>query len=126
MVDRRQFLRYVGATAVGVATVGCKSGPEYDVTSLAQPELLATLGIGEIRNIGQRYRALHRSEGDATAIRNAILGSRPLAARLGVITAPVATLVHADFVHGRTVVLDGWILSVTEARQCALLSVTTA
>jgi hypothetical protein len=126
MVDRRQFLRYLGATAVSVANTGCKSGPGYDVQSLAQPDLLATLGIGEVRNIGQRYRALNRSESDTNAIRSAILDSRPLAARLGMTNTPIATLVRADFEDRRTVVLDGWILSVTEARQCALLSSLTA
>jgi hypothetical protein len=30
--------------------------------------------------------------------------------------------VHEDFAAGRTVVVDGWVLSVTEARQCALFS----
>jgi hypothetical protein len=126
MVDRRQFLRIMGAVAVGVGSVGCKPGPEYDLPSLAQPEVLSTLGIGEVRNIGQRYRALNRAEADTAAIRKAILASRPLAARLGLVNPPIATLVHADFAHGRTVVLDGWLLSITEARQCALLSSMTA
>ena len=119
---RRQFLRYLGTTALGVAATGCKPGPAYDVGSLAQPDVLATLGIAEVRNIGQRYRALHPSEASVNAIREAILGARPLAARLGLINPPVANLVHDDFEHGRTVALDGWILSVTEARQCAIVA----
>ncbi|MFL5613010.1 MAG: twin-arginine translocation signal domain-containing protein [Gemmatimonadaceae bacterium] len=122
MIDRRQFLRFLGAIAVGVASAGCKPGAEYDVQSLARPDILSTLGVAEVRNIGERYRALHRSEADTSAIRNAFLGSRPLAARLGFTNPPIATLVQDDFAHGRTVVLDGWILSVTEARQCALLA----
>ncbi|HEY2377889.1 MAG TPA: hypothetical protein VGH98_18090 [Gemmatimonadaceae bacterium] len=125
MVARRQFLRYLGATALGVAATGCKLGSEYDVRSLAQPEVLATLGVAEVRNIGQRYRTLNPSEASVNAIREAILGSRPLAARLGLINPPVAALVRGDFEHGRTVALDGWILSVTEARQCALLASLT-
>ena len=38
----------------------------------------------------------------------------------------MARLVHDDFDDGRTVVVDGWILSATEARQCALYSLTQA
>ena len=125
MVDRRQFLRFLGVVAVGVGSAGCKSGPEYDIPSLARPDLLSMVGIGEVRTVGERYRALHHSEADATSIRNAILASRPLAARLGLVNTPVASLVQDDFVHNRTVVLDGWILSVTEARQCALLASLT-
>jgi len=30
--------------------------------------------------------------------------------------------IRDDFGAGRTVVVDGWLLSVTEARQCALYS----
>jgi hypothetical protein len=29
-----------------------------------------------------------------------------------------------DFITGNMVMVDGWILSVTEARQCALFSLT--
>jgi hypothetical protein len=109
-----------------VAINGCTPGPEYDVPSLAQPEVLATLGMSQVRALGQRYRALHRSESDTAAIRNAILRSRPLAARLGLTHTPIAEMVRDDFERGRTVVLDGWILPLTEARQCALLSSLTA
>ena len=126
MVDRRQFLRFLGAMAVGMGSAGCKPGAEYDIRSLARPELVSTLGIGEVRTVGERYRALHRSEADATALRDAILASRPLPARLGLVKTPIAALVQDDFAHGRTVVVDGWILSVTEARQCALFAALTA
>lgn len=32
------------------------------------------------------------------------------------------SLIQADFENNRTVMIDGWLISVTEARQCALLS----
>jgi hypothetical protein len=32
--------------------------------------------------------------------------------------------IKEDFISGNTVMVDGWILSVTEARQCALFSFT--
>ena len=32
--------------------------------------------------------------------------------------------VHSDFEGGNTVIVSGWVLSVTEARQCALFSLT--
>ena len=31
-------------------------------------------------------------------------------------------LVSADFRENRTIMIDGWMLSITEARQCALYS----
>jgi hypothetical protein len=34
--------------------------------------------------------------------------------------------VRDDFASGRTVVVDGWVLSAIEARQCALFSLASA
>jgi hypothetical protein len=60
------------------------------------------------------------------ALRDAILASRPLRSRLGGSGSSLDGLVRYDFAHGRTVVVDGWVLSVTEARQCALFSLLSA
>lgn len=120
-MNRRRFLGLTGATANVLGTSRCSAGAEYATRSLAQPELLGSLGSGTVRAIGARYRALAPSERNAEALRAAILASRPIRARLlPVSSPPIATLVHDDFEQGRTVELDGWILSVTEARQCAL------
>jgi hypothetical protein len=40
--------------------------------------------------------------------------------------ATVAALVDGDFAAAHVVVVNGWVLSVTEARQCALYSVLHA
>jgi hypothetical protein len=126
-MDRRQFLRLTGATAVAIGSSGCSAGPEYDVRSLAQPELLATLGAGPVRAIGSRYRSVTPKERDADSLRAAILESRPMRARLlPASSPPISSVIHDDFQKGRTVVLNGWILSLTEARQCALFSLVTA
>jgi len=39
---------------------------------------------------------------------------------------PTDAQIRGDFAAGRTVVIDGWVLSVTEARQAALFSLTPA
>jgi len=44
------------------------------------------------------------------------------AARIGMRRLPIGDQIRDDFGAGRTVVVDGWLLSVTEARQCALYS----
>ena len=126
-MDRRQFLRLTGATALAVGSSGCSAGPDYDVRSLAQPELLATLGAGPVRAIGARYRLVTPNEHGADPLRAAILASRPMRARLlPASSPPIGALVQDDFEKGRIVVLNGWILSLTEARQCALFSLLTA
>ena len=124
---RRDFIRRVGAAAAGVAVAGCADHAAYDTRALERPELLAALGANPVRAIGARYRAMTSDENDAGSLRDAIAASRPFASRfLGAADPTVAELIRADFVHGRTVVVDGWILSATEARQCALFSLLPA
>jgi hypothetical protein len=126
-MNRRQFLRLTGATTIAIASSRCSAGAEYDARSLAQPELLIALGGGPVRAIGTRYRLLTPGEQNVDALAAAILASRPMRTRLLLgASPPVGTLVREDFEQGRTVILNGWILSVTEARQCALFSLLTA
>jgi hypothetical protein len=67
------------------------------------------------------------AERDARSLEGAIRRSLPWSARLsGSIVSHTSSLVHDDFDAGRTVVLLGWILSATEARQCALFSLLPA
>lgn len=122
-ISRRQFLL---AAAAAVAAAACTTDADYDVRALASTELLHALDPGIVRAIGERYRAMTPDERDADSLRDAIVASRGLRARLLGGAEPVAALVHADFEAGRTVVVDGWVLSVTEARQCALFSLLPA
>ena len=126
-MDRRHFLSLASIAALGALASGCAPGAGYDAESLARPALLDALGTEKVRAIGERYRETMRDERDARAIRAAILDSRPFGARfLGAAAPPVAELVRADFANGRTVVVDGWVLAATEARQCALFSLLPA
>jgi hypothetical protein len=125
-LGRREFLRFGAVGAAALATLGCGVGRETDDAALARPELLAALGERQVRAIGAQYRAQTPSEGDTRAIHNAIHGSRPLRARLFGGGPSLDGLIRDDFSHGRTAVIDGWVLSVTEARQCALFSLLVA
>lgn len=126
-MHRRSFIRITSAAALAALTANCSTGAGYDEPSLARPELLEALGADGVRAIGTRYRATHPRERDAASIRGAILASRPWRARLtGMATPTIADLVRDDFERGRTVVVNGWLLSATEARQCALFSLRAA
>jgi hypothetical protein len=84
-----------------------------------------------IREIGDAYRDLNSRENDADRLASLIRADLPE----GVATnqspgsklyAALDRQIRSDFKHGRTVELRGWILSVTEARQCALYSILYA
>jgi len=111
-MDRRQFLRVTAAGAVTSLSVpvvgaGARRADDRTLRTLAYPDLLAVLGAECVHAIGVRYREATPAERDADALRAAI---------------DPAALVARDFADERTVLVDGWVLSITEARQCALFS----
>jgi hypothetical protein len=83
------------------------------------------LGPERVRQLGAHYRASMPSENSAAALRAALSsGHGP---RLPFIkSGSLGDQIRGDFATGRIVVVDGWVLSVTEARQAALFSLTPA
>lgn len=129
-MNRRDFLLMTaaGSLALGVPGAGLLYGQPHRFHAAAHPEMLHALGRNRLVDaVGRAYRSAHPEEDDAETLGHLLLaeGDRsssdvpsdhPLQARL-------QQQVRADFAAGRTVQLDGWILSVTEARQCALYSI---
>lgn len=77
------------------------------------------------RLIGQRYLALAPAEADAALLAARIAVTPQYYLRLASAAEPTLRALilaqqQADFAEGRTVTVDGWILSLTEARLCAL------
>ncbi len=131
-LSRRRFLRLAAlgtaATLTGPAACGAGAADDAGVRrALARPDLLDVLGPEQVRAIGARYRAMVPAEGDAEALIAALRGSFPRLATLARRPPPPpAEQSRRDFEEGRTVEVDGWVLSVTEARQCALYSLGAA
>ena len=122
-LDRRRFLQI--ATLGGIATVldsSCSS--PRDAGDLAPQQLLAMLGPETVRAIGTHYRAAAPSENTTGALRSAIANGNQRFTLTK--PKPLDDHIRDDFAADRTVTVDGWILSITEARQCALYSLTPA
>jgi hypothetical protein len=131
-LDRRQFL---GAAAAGAALTiigaGASNAAELGAANPTHPSLLAALGADTVREIGHAYRADVPAESTPEALEATLRiqsghygqGVRhlryltPASLRM-----TMEERVRADFAAGRVVVVRGWILSVTEARECALFS----
>ena len=73
----------------------------------------------KILELGKRYRELS-GENSRDSLMNELLGGFTGVPKEQL--AYLALSVEEDFMEDRTVVIDGWLLSITEARQCALLS----
>jgi hypothetical protein len=123
-VDRRRFLQLAATGMVaGLTTSACARDTGEEAGALGKPALVEMLGPERAREIGTRYRAAVPGENTADVLRAAILRSQhhkfPWIARRS-----IEDQIHDDFAAGRTVVVSGWVLSETEARQCALYSLT--
>ncbi|MEO8192324.1 MAG: hypothetical protein ABI681_00645 [Gemmatimonadales bacterium] len=123
-LDRRRFLQLTTAgIVVSLTSSACAGDGGEDARALARPELLGMLGAEHVRELGMRYRAAVPKENTAATLRAAIAdGGRrglrfPWTSRRS-----MEQQVRDDFAAGRTVLVEGWVLSATEARQCALFS----
>lgn len=83
------------------------------------------LGADRVRELGAHYRAATPGENNPDALRSAITKSRGSRIPLFGNTS-LDDQIEDDFAENRTVLVDGWVLSVTEARQAALFSLTPA
>lgn len=123
MLDRRRFLQLTAAGVVASLTDTACRGTGEDAGTLTQPALIEMLGPARVREIGTQYRAAFPKENTAAALRDAIASSQhpnfPLIWRRS-----IEDQIGDDFAAGRTVLVSGWVLSETEARQCALYSLS--
>ena len=122
-MKRRDFL---GMTAAGVAGLAAWPGGAeaagFSRAVLAHPRLLDIVRDEAIvTRLGRAYRDAVPAERTAHALEAALLAEAP-AAPPAAARAWLDAHVQRDFDAGRTVTLDGWVLSVTEARQAALFS----
>jgi hypothetical protein len=131
MMNRRQFL---GLSATSALFAGLTGGPceasvkaAFNLDALARPDLLSILDADAVRAIGLRYRRLVPCENHVQALHAAIVATRLSPSPVPWLLRPsIADMVRDDFAAGRTIVVHGWVLSATEARQSALFSLLTA
>ena len=129
-MKRRHFIFYtvISTAAVSIPFLNCSSpDPELD-KKLAMPETLAqTYDEKTIMEIGQAYGKTYPDEYSISDLEKLLTKTETGKTIAGSETAEMINstlneMVKKDFQTGDTVVLNGWILSKTEARQCALFT----
>jgi hypothetical protein len=125
-LDRRRFLQVSALGIVAAVADAAYASADAGVgASDDRPLLLAMLGPERVRQLGSHYRASTPRENSAEALRAALSSGR--APRIPFIKSePHGDQIRDDFAAGRTVLVDGWVLAVTEARQAALFSLARA
>ena len=124
--DRRRFLQLSAlGIAVTIADSACAASSDRPDAGADRPQLLAMLGPERVRQLGMHYRASTPAENSAGALRAVLSSGR--GPRIPFIkSGSFEDQIRDDFETGRTVVVDGWVLAVTEARQAALFSLNPA
>jgi hypothetical protein len=128
-MNRRKFilLSAIAGAAVGVTGVNCGSGHPSSYKVFGTPGLLAEIcDLKTLQEIGMAYRQQTSSESQRDkliALLSMDSEGKPVPSNSDnhFIQALLNKKVSQDFQTGKTVIVKGWILAVTEARQCALL-----
>ena len=125
-MQRRTFIQLSAYTAL-VLTIpfvdGCTPSTE-DVIS--QPLLFSHLADAKtIKEAGDAYRKLVAKEDNKMVLKQLLIGDGTSPDKSS-IQKILDNRVFQDFKSGKTIAPAGWVLSITEARQCALYSILNA
>lgn len=126
-MKRKKFLLLsaAGAASIVLPSVNsCNTAVEYP-DSLAHPRSISMIwDSGQIESIGNAYLRKVPGQANKQALARSLLTDAPSDSTA--IPGFMEQQVGRDFETGDTVMVDGWILSETEARQCALYSLKQA
>lgn len=129
-MKRSAFIYYsfVGTAAIAIPSLRCTSNSNYRQV-LQQPQFLSQICDAEtLRAIGKSYRdklSLNDREQLEMKIRKESNGSSiSKNSDNSSLAYFLNQKIKQDFESGKTVVIEGWILSETEAQQCALFSLS--
>jgi hypothetical protein len=118
-MQRRYFVNLAAYTAAALAfplATGC-SNKQIKIES--QPLLFSHLvDVKTIIQTGVAYRKANRNEDDKNNLRKLLSPGDNSDVR-----SMLDNAVKNDFKTGKIAIVKGWVLSVTEARQCALFSI---
>ena len=131
-MKRRTFIYLSFATAAGMGApfVSCRNKSAALNKILAQPKFLSHICDAKtLREIGKVYKEEFPSESKKEQLANELLTdnsgkSFAETADQSSISSLLDQKIKQDFETGKTVVVKGWVLSATEAQQCALFSLT--
>jgi hypothetical protein len=129
-MKRRTFvwLSAVSAASVYIPATSCHSRNSVLIKKLAQPQFLSHICDEKtLAEIGAAYKIEVPDEWNEQTLANLVLTDSngraiPESTDSTNLYALLNQTIIQDFEMGRTVIVNGWVLSQTEARQCALLS----
>ncbi len=118
-MDRRKLL-------IGSASLLAGGGLVFSLWEAEQPVTevqlrLAGLVSSSVHKVGRSWLNKHPEEWDRAALTQHILGDKVPDEQLG---EGLMAQITADYAQGRTASVQGWVISETAARLCALAALT--
>ncbi|HEX3935808.1 MAG TPA: hypothetical protein VHW43_14095 [Puia sp.] len=109
-MQRRSFLFYTVMGAITMTT-GCGRRTDPRAVALETPDFLSHVcDAATMRQLGAAYRTQTPAEASEETL-------------IGLLKPGItAQTIKTDYANGDIVTIKGWVLSRTEARQCALFS----
>jgi hypothetical protein len=125
-MQRRTFIQLSAYTAMVLTLPLANSCTSSTNSVLEQPLFFGHLVDGKtIRETGLAYRKRFPNEDSQTTLTGLLLG-KSTSEDKKLLQSLLGKQVDQDFQTGKTVTAAGWVLSITEARQCALYSILNA
>ncbi|HKP32258.1 MAG TPA: hypothetical protein VJT83_06005 [Chitinophagaceae bacterium] len=116
-MKRRRFVYIAAVTTTGFSLNISSCNTRKSV--LSRPEFLSSiLKKEEITKIGKSYRSQFLQEATSDKLISELQNNN----KAEVSAAEIEQMIKTDFEKGDTLIIEGWILSRTEARQSALYS----
>jgi len=132
-MERRTFCQYslLALSGVFIPVTSCTTRVDSELTKrLSLPTTLAVINDSEtVKDLGLTYLEQFPQEKNDTDLVDLLLtdiGTRKSVATIDSLDLQnlIQKKVNYDFTNGNTVMVKGWVLSRTEARQCALYSLS--
>lgn len=117
------WLSFATTASLSIPFSSCSSSNTSLQKTLAHPQLLSHICDEKtLRDIGTSYRRTIPSEDDTNTLEGLLTKYTSNKKGTDDIQSSLEQQIKKDFETAEIVVVDGWILSKTEARQCALFS----
>jgi hypothetical protein len=129
-MKRKDFivLSFYSGLAVSIPFLGCNRRTTVANKPWVVPDLLSHIcDVKTLREIGTNYRQKYPGESNEEQLASLLLTDSdhkiiPINTEDALIRSSLEKKIKKDFEVGNTVVIKGWVLSKTEAQQCALFS----
>lgn len=129
-MERKKFLLISAAAVASIAIPVAQCGRRhYGDKPMEQPRILGLFcSEEEIIAIGKQYRSLMPDEDKKKRLIELLLsgdaGQKITSTANSVVSDWLDKKIKREFQEGKTIIANGWVVSITEARQCALFSMT--